>query len=100
MVIVEQQAYLSFPAITVAAGRLMAIFRKGKCNALDFNASISWMYSEDGGHNWSEPKPWFDQEGGDCRNCGGGTLRDGTAIFVFDVHGGQGAWRRSYFIDS
>ena len=99
-VIVQEQAYLSFPAIASIRDRLMVIFRKAKGTKLDFNASILWVYSDDDGQSWSEPEPWFDQEGGDCRNCGGGTLQDGTAVFVFDIHGGEGAWRRTFFKQS
>ena len=96
-VIFEHEEYLSFPAIASAGGRLIVIFRMAKGNPLDFNAKILITYSDDGGQSWSDPETWIDEPGVDSRNCGGGTLRDGTAHFVYDMHGGEGAWRRTFF---
>ena len=84
-VIAEDKAYLSFPAIARAGNRLVVIFRQGKGNPTDLDARILWIYSEDNGRTWSDPEVWVDMPSGDCRNCGGGTLSDGIASFVYDV---------------
>ena len=94
-VIHEDDTYLSFPAIARVGERLVAIFRSGQGNPLDFDARILITHSDDRGVTWSDPEVWVDLPGIDSRNCGGATLADGTAHFVFDLHSQQG-WRRPY----
>ncbi len=96
-VIHEADGYLSFPAIAAAGERLLVIFRQATGNPLDFTSRILICHSDDAGHSWSEPDVWVDEPDADSRNCGGGTLPGGLAHFVYDLHGGGGAWRRTYY---
>ena len=94
-VVAEMDAYLSFPAIAQAGGRLAVVFRAGKGNPLDFTARILLVTSDDNGETWSEPAVWAHNENCDSRNCGGNTLSDGRAHFVYDIHSVEG-WRRPH----
>ena len=96
-IIFEHKRYLSFPAIAAAEGRIFVIFRTAEGNPLDLDAKILMIHSDDGGDTWSGAETWIDEPGIDSRNCGGGTLEDGTPHFVYDMHGGGGAWRRTFF---
>lgn len=94
-VIYEAPTYLSFPAIARAGERLVVVFRTGKGNPLDFDSRILITASDDDGRTWSGPEVWVDVPDCDSRNCGGNTLADGTAHFVYDLHLRDG-WRRPY----
>ena len=96
-VVYEHETYLSFPAIAHVGDKLVVIFRLAKGNSLDFDSNILITTSDDNGRNWSEPKTWIDEAGVDSRNCGGGPLSGGRIHFVYDMHGGCGAWRRTYY---
>jgi hypothetical protein len=95
-VIYETEHYLSFPAIISAGGRLVAIFRQAAGNPLDFDSRLLITHSDDDGQSWSPAETWVDLPDVDSRNCGGAVLDDGEAHFVYDLHGGGGAWRRPY----
>ncbi len=99
-VIYECRGYLSFPAIARTGNRLSVIFRKGQGNALDFNSKVYITHSTDRGKTWTEPNLFIARPGVDTRNCGGGMLPDGRAHFVMDMHGGKGAWRRTFYVIS
>lgn len=94
-VIFEHPSFLAFPAIVDADGRLVVIFRSARGNPLDFASRILWTWSDDGGATWAEPEVWEDLPDCDSRNCGGATLSDGVAHFVYDRHSPEG-WRRPY----
>jgi len=94
-VIVGGDGYLSFPAVARAGGRLAVIFRTAAGNPLDYDARILITHSDDDGATWSSPAVWVDAPDCDSRNCGGGTLSDGTAHFVYDLHHRDG-WRRPF----
>jgi hypothetical protein len=95
-IIYEDPEYLSFPAIIRAGNRLVAIFRRAKGNPLDYDAQILKIYSDNDGATWSDAEVWIDEPDEDSRNCGGAVLADGTAHFVYDMHGGGGSWRRPF----
>lgn len=94
-IVFEDDAYLSFPAIVAAGGRLTVIFRVAQGNPLDYDSRIMITHSTDGGETWDTPAVWIEEPDCDSRNCGGNMLDNGRAHFVYDLHHREG-WRRPY----